>query len=247
MPDRRTHRGPHPEDERLFSEQFCPVLRQAVADLCWLLGRGYASDSSLKLVGDRFGLVARQRAAAARSACSADQARRRKTHEVECSALAGRTLWLDGYNVLTTLEAALAGGVILAARDGTYRDMASMHGTYRKVAETLPALKILGRVLQEYRAARCVWFLDRPVSNSGRLKRIMEELAAESGWPWRIELAMNPDALLCDAPEIVASADSVILDRCAAWCNLAAAAVRREAPQAWIVDLYSGPTSEHPL
>ena len=38
--------------------------------------------------------------------------------------------------MLTTIEAALAGGVILAARDGAYRDMASMHGSYRKVAET---------------------------------------------------------------------------------------------------------------
>ena len=27
--------------------------------------------------------------------------------------MAGRELWIDGYNVLTTLEAALAGGVIL--------------------------------------------------------------------------------------------------------------------------------------
>ena len=45
---------------------------------------------------------------------------------------------------MTTIEAALSGGVILAARDGAYRDMASMHGTYRKVAETLPALELLG-------------------------------------------------------------------------------------------------------
>jgi len=37
--------------------------------------------------------------------------------------------------------------VILAARDGAYRDMASMHGSYRKVAETLPALELLGRTI----------------------------------------------------------------------------------------------------
>jgi hypothetical protein len=29
------------------------------------------------------------------------------------------------------VEAALAGGVILACRDGAYRDMASIHGTWR--------------------------------------------------------------------------------------------------------------------
>ena len=70
---------------------------------------------------------------------------RRQAHQVGAEQLPGATLWLDGYNVLTTIEAALAGGVILAARDGAYRDMASMHGSYRKVAETLPALDLLGR------------------------------------------------------------------------------------------------------
>ena len=76
-----------------------------------------------------------------RCACS-DAGRRRggARSQVDAEQLRGRPLWLDGYNVLTTIEAALAGGVILAARDGAYRDMASMHGSYRKVAETLPGL-----------------------------------------------------------------------------------------------------------
>jgi hypothetical protein len=237
VPDHRIHRGPHPEDERLFSAEFYPVLRQAAGDLCWLLSRGYASESSLKLVGDRYTLVARQRVAVARCACSDQQARRRSEHQVELSALKGRDLWLDGYNVLTTLEAALAGGVILAARDGTCRDMASMHGTYRQVTETVPALEILGRVLQDCQVSQSFWYLDRPVSNSGRLKKTMEALAAAQGWTWEVELVPSPDALLFETPEIVATADSIILDRCPAWYNLAAAVIRREIPQAWLVDL----------
>ena len=107
-------------------------------------------------------------------------------------------MWLDGYNVLTTIEAALAGGVILAARDGAYRDMASMHGSYRKVAETRPALELLGRTLAALGVSECRWLLDRPVSNSGRLKGIIEELAAARGWPWRVELVPNPDVLLAN-------------------------------------------------
>ena len=39
----------------------------------------------------------------------------------------------------------MGGGIVLLARDGCYRDMASMHGTYRKVAETVPALEAIGR------------------------------------------------------------------------------------------------------
>ncbi len=237
MPDRRTHRGPHPEDARLFAAENLAQLLAAADDLCWLFSRGYAVDSSLKLVGDRYGLVARQRVAVARCSCSADDAQRRILHEVDAAALNHGQLYLDGYNVLTTVEAALAGGVILAARDGAYRDMASMHGSYRKVAETLPALELLAAELTRLQIAQCIWFLDRPVSNSGRLKSLMEELALSKGLPWRIELTPNPDAVLAESGEIVATADSVILDRCRRWFNLARTAITQHVQRAWIIDL----------
>ncbi|MGD0654416.1 MAG: DUF434 domain-containing protein [Thermoguttaceae bacterium] len=237
MPDRRTHRGPHPEDARLFAAEIHARLSQAVDDLSWLLTRGYAHDSSLKLVGDRYGLVARQRIAVARCSCSDGDGDRRRIHEVTAQSLSNRSLKLDGYNVLTTIEAALSGGVILAARDGAFRDMASMHGTYRKVAETLPAFELLGAQLADLNLAECIWYLDRPVSNSGRLKSLMEELARKKGWPWQVELEQNPDALLAESPEVVATADSVILDRCRWWYNLARIVVTRHVRQAWIVDL----------
>lgn len=35
-------------------------------------------------------------------------------------------LWIDGFNVLPTVEVALGGGVVLAARDRTYRDIDSV-------------------------------------------------------------------------------------------------------------------------
>lgn len=198
MPDRRSHRGPHPEDARLFAAENHQRLRQATADLCWLLSRGYAADSALKLVGDRYRLVARQRTAIGRAACARQEAEHRAAHRVDPERQRGRPLWLDGYNVLTTVEAALARGVILACCDGTYRDMASMHGSFRRVAETLPALEIIGRVLEQLGPAECVWLLDRPVSNSGRLGGLIARVAEAHGWPWRVELVPDPDPLLRD-------------------------------------------------
>ncbi len=70
-------------------------------------------------------------------------------------------------------------------------------------------------------AADLTWLLDRPVSNSGRLKQIILEIAAHQGWPWTVELVAAPDPLLAATTEIVATADSVILDRCGPWLNLA--------------------------
>ncbi len=246
MPDSRTHRGPHPDDARLFAAEARPALRAAAGDLAWLLSRGYAAPSSLKLVGDRYALTARQRTAVERAACSDAALARRAAHRVEAAELAGRPLWLDGYNVLTTIEAALSGGVILAARDSTYRDMASMHGSYRKVAETRPALELLGQTLAAHRVAEGVWYLDRPVSNSGRLKGVMEEMAGWHSWPWRVELVPDPDAVLADAEPVVATADSAILDRCARWFNLAREVVRVHVPQANVVDLDATPPAVDP-
>lgn len=246
MPDSRAHRGPHPEDARLFAAAAWPVLREAMADLCWLLSREYATRSAVKLVGDRYQLAARQRTAVERCACSDAALARRGAHRVGPESLQGRELWADGYNLLTTIEAAMAGGVILAGRDGAFRDMASMHGSFRKVCETRPALELLGRIGVAFGASVWVWYLDRPVSNSGRLKTLMQELAAAHGWPWRVELVPNPDPILANADQIVVSADSVILDACQSWFNLGREAVTVHIPTAHVIDL-SDPSAVAPL
>jgi hypothetical protein len=241
MPDHRTHRGPHPEDAGLFGPAAWPALRAATSDLSWLLSRGYASPSALKVVGDRYTLNARQRTAVMRCACS-DAARgaraaRRVAPDALAAALDGRPLLIDGYNALTTVEAALGGGVILAGRDGAYRDMASMHGTWRGVDETLPALTLIGDALQRLGARSAFWYLDSPVSNSGRLKTAIQSRAAERGWNWQVELVMNPDAILVKGAGIAATADSGILDGPVRWFGLAEYVVTREVPGAWVVDL----------
>ncbi len=237
MPDKRRHRGPNPEDAVSFAREHWPVLRQAVADMSWLLSRGYADKSTLKLVGDRYNLTERQRMAVMRSACSDAALERRRTHETKAGEVRGRPLLLDGYNVLTTIEAALAGGVIIEGRDGCYRDMASMHGSFRKVDETAPAVELVGRQLRALDAGRCIWYLDRPVSNSGRLKAIIAALADREGLDWSIELVNSPDAVLIESADIAATADSVILDRCVCWFNLARQVVDVHVPHARIVSL----------
>ena len=245
VPDRRHHRGPHPEDARLFAADTWPALCAAAGDLAWLLDRGYAAPSSLKLVGDRFQLLARQRTAVMRATCSRSQRQRRREHEVPLDFAAGQLLVIDGYNLLTTIESALAGGVVLAAVDGAYRDMASMHGSYRKVHETRPALELIGRTLAAQRIS-CRWLLDSPISNSGRLRSILLDIAAAAGWDWHVELVKDPDAILRAAVEAIASADGVILDHCERWVNLARAIVSAYIPQAWVVDFADArlPTDE---
>jgi hypothetical protein len=231
------HRGPHPDDERLFGPEMVPRLASAANDLCWLLNRGYAAPSSLKLIGDRYDLEQRQRTAVSRCACSDSAKAHRTARRIPVDSLMGQTLLIDGYNVLTTVEAALAGGFVLVARDGCYRDMASMHGTWRRVDETVPAVELIGQFLAGRGVGECRWYLDRPVSNSGRFKRILLDVAAGRGWPWDVELVADPDRILASAFQPVATADSAVLDHCTAWVNLAREIVGACVPQARLVDL----------
>jgi hypothetical protein len=245
MPDKRTHRGQHPSDEKLFAAARIPDIRRAVVDYSLLLTKGYAEKSSLKLVGDRFALTERQRLAVMRSACSDEQRASRKSRQLDIKEAAGQAIAIDGYNILITIEAAMSGGMIFTGRDGCCRDLASIHGTYRKVIETIPAVELIGGFLQQLGAAQTLWLLDSPVSNSGRLKTLIREIAEKNGWHgfdkltagWQIELVISPDAALIKADAIVASSDSVVLDGCGRWVNLAAEIIKAKIPSAKIIDL----------
>ncbi len=221
MPDQRSHRGADPRDAEAFGPAARPALGAAVRDLSWLLGNGYAPVSSLKLVGDRWGLTERQRMAVRRSTCTDADREHRRSSRICGEDLVDQVLWVDGFNVLTTVESHLGGGVVLGCCDGTFRDLAGVHGTYRRVVETSPALRAIADRLAELRVAEVHWLFDRPVSNSGRIAAQVRELAEERGLSWTVELVNDPDRVLATSGDVVTTADSVILDAGPRWFNLA--------------------------
>lgn len=233
MPDIRKHRGPGPRDLEWFAASNVSTLVSATADLSWLLSRGYAEQSSLKLVGDRYSLVERQRRAVLRSSCSDSALAGRRSRCIEINSLRGQSLSIDGFNLILTIESALGGGVVLGGRDRCYRDLASVHGTYRRVRETIPALELALRNLTDWGVGPSTWLLDAPVSNSGRLAAMIRRVFPG----WKVEVVQSPDRLLSETTDIVVTADSAVLDRCAKWANLAAAIIDAGIPRAFVVDL----------
>lgn len=237
MPSKQNHRGRHPADDALFLPGNVPLLSEAVADLSWLLSRGYSRVSALKLVGDHYQFTVRQRMAVDRCACSDASLAWRRAHEVPVDHLCGETMIVDGYNILITVESALAGGVLLRGCDGCIRDMASLHGSYRRVEETLPAIDCIGATLARFMPERVLWYFDAPVSNSGRLKALLGARAEAASWPWEIQLAPNPDKLLAASPHVVLTSDSWILDRATRWANITARVLREQGADTHVLDL----------
>jgi hypothetical protein len=101
----------------------------------------------------------------------------------------------------------------------------------------VPALQLVGELTCQWKVARCRWWLDQPVSNSGRLKTLILKVAAEHGWNWQVDLVMNPDKVLAQTNQVVATADSAILDQCARWVNLTRCVIDSRVGGAKLLDL----------
>jgi len=108
------NRGPHPRDTAEFDKKHLTALQQAAEDFSLLLTKGYTEVASLKLVGDHFKLSARQRTAVRRSSCTAKQLQNRQAKRTNAGKLKGKTVLLDGFNIIVTLESALSGAVLLS-------------------------------------------------------------------------------------------------------------------------------------
>jgi hypothetical protein len=233
------HRGKHSKDTYNFATKWYPVFAAAASDLSFLLGREYGEKSALALVGNRYRLNKRQQRALSLLTCPADKIVSRKQKALNPEALKGQEITIDGYNLLITIEAALSQGYILAGQDGSYRDVASVHSTYKKVDETIPALLLIDEALKELGVKHAQWYFDSPVSNSGKLKVLLYELAEQNKSNWDIDLVFNPDTTLVEKNKICVTADSWILDEVDAYFNLSRYIISTKIPNALILDFFA--------
>ena len=126
---------------------------------------------------------------------------------------------IDGFNTIITLEVALSNSLIIKSMDETIRDLAGLRGTYSVIEKTEVAIKLIGEFLLEHKIKKAIFYLDKPVSNSGRLK--MKILEILEGLEFQIEVwnIDNVDSVL-KSKENVVSSDAIILDNCISGINL---------------------------
>lgn len=229
-------RGFDPEDSRWFSETEVERMRSAQNEIRYLLDRGYRMEPVISFIGNHYQFSMRQRTALQRATSSTLQQVVRASKKLPPEAIQDGAIEIDGFNLLITLETALSGSPILACDDGVLRDLAGLRGTYSLIAQTDIALRLIFSSLSRLSAPAVKFFLDAPVSNSGRLKkRILEE--AQS-WTIPVEVMLVPDAdkVLSDQERII-TGDSVLLDSCRSWFNLTEYLLRHELEAPWIITL----------
>ncbi len=229
-----TKRGLDKEDERWFSEKAIDKLRIAQRELQWLLDRSYKLESIMDLVGDHHQLSSRQRTALQRATSSKQQYLRRQSTLLPLEAVKNSCIFVDGFNLIITLEVALSGGVLILGNDGVLRDLAGLRGTYSVIEQTDKALEIIGKSFSLLSAPAIKFFLDAPVSNSGNLRNRILTHAVEWNLPVEVELVPNADVVLTRMERIV-TGDSVLLDECQSWFNISRKIVEDYIDSAWIV------------
>lgn len=232
-----TNRGYVPTDEKEFSKEVLTFLRHAGSDLSYLVDRGYNPTHAVTFIGNRFQFSARQRMALLRCVSTSTAAKDRLERQYQGS-LCGKTVFIDGFNLIITLEAAQSPNtLLLRGMDGSIRDLCGLHGTYRLIESTQLALLWIGNFLQKKNAEKVIFYLDSPISNSGRLRGAIAHTMESLGIYCEINLVPNADAELW-GKECVITSDGIILDRCKSWINGASEIISANLPTRRIVSLF---------
>lgn len=232
---KNVRRGYHEEDEQLFGPEACTALSACAKDIVYLLNRGYPYKTVLAFTGNRYRLTERQRTALMRMCASAQHLRIRRKKQLS-SLEEGCTVHIDAFNAVVLMETALSKSMILKGIDGCYRDLSGLAGTYAIIQNTDPAIDCILQKLLQHKVGLAVFWVDMPVSNSGRLKTHIAEEAERLGIPIDIRMVKDADAELKQLDHVI-SGDSEVITECISWYNLYEELVQ-DLKDPWVTDLH---------
>ena len=179
-------RGFVPEDEKYFSAEAIETMRIAAGHILYLINAEYDLKQAATFVGNHFLLSERQRLAIMRSVATHEQVRSRREKSVDLLEVEGQEVWIDGFNIIITLEVLLSDSLIFECMDGSIRDLAALRGTYRIIPETRGAIRLLLEELQAACVKKANILLDEPVSGldpkvTAEMYRLIKELNQKDG------------------------------------------------------------------
>lgn len=222
-------------DEKEFNDANLEIIKRAQSDIFMLIERGYSIKSASTFVGNHYLLSERQRLAIVRSTSTSKDLEIRKNKLLN-SDFEGKRIYIDGLNLIITLEVALSESTVLKCMDGTIRDLAGLRGTYKLIDKTDIAIQLIGEKLSQMKIAEVTFYLDSPVSNTGRLKQRIIELLSMYSYDVKVELVNNPDVIL-ETKDYVITSDAIILNKCDSWINLAYDIISENLPKLKYINL----------
>lgn len=126
--------------------------------------------------------------------------------------LRGRALFIDGYNVLISVESILAGKPIYLCDDGLIRDTQGIFRSYKTSDLTKVALNAIFELLAKASPEKVEVLLDQQISMSGELAGMIRQLMAERGVPGTARTVQDADRQLKECGATVATSDGNVID-----------------------------------
>jgi hypothetical protein len=196
-----------------------PRLMDAEYDLKFLLNRRYNKKNSLNFVSNKYLLNKEAKNYLVRKVFSNEKIMARMIKIVDIHEINNKTVFIDGYNVLITVEMICNQEyeAILMCDDGVLRDIKAVFGKYKSNPKTEDALNRIIRVLKNHNPLSINFFYDSPVSNSGELAKLTESLIKSNNISGNALTKKNVDYDLVKQSKkvrgIVGTSDGVIIDK----------------------------------
>jgi hypothetical protein len=188
------------------------MLRAAARDARYLVDRGYPKGSAIRFVSDHHQLPEEKRFVLTRVVVPSDTAKARRDKIQPVEALHARALFIDGYNVLISVESLLGGKSVYLCDDGFLRDIQGIFRSYRPSDLTAPALDAIFDLLASACPAVTEVLLDQQISMSGRLAALTRRTMAEHDVLGMVRTARDVDRQLKDMEGVIATGDGNIID-----------------------------------
>ncbi|WP_195940314.1 DUF434 domain-containing protein [Romboutsia sp. 1001713B170131_170501_G6] len=231
-----SRRGFDENDKRWFSNKELIKLKKAKEEVEWLINRDYKIEPVVNFVSNKYQFSTRQRDAIKRSVCSYKNKMIRESKKLPIDKINEGSIYIDGFNLIITLEVALSKGTLIIGTDENIRDLAGLRGTYKIIDKTEEALNLIGRFFNEYNASKVIFYLDSPVSNSANLKYKILDCTKNWGFNIDVVLVNNADILLEKLDRVVSS-DAAIIDKCISYFNIAKEIIDKYIQEANIINL----------
>ncbi len=188
------------------------ALEKASEDYRHLLEKGYNPESARRFVCDHHLLSKEESWYLLRCILPSKPAEARRRKLVSGGDLKEKTVIVDGYNALITMESKK----VFECDDGFLRDLSGVFGNYVISKKTSSVLLKFVKRLKGLRVERALFYFDKNVSKSGELAALVRKIMAKAEIAGDAETLANVDGELkkkgVSKNVVVMTTDSAIID-----------------------------------
>lgn len=203
----------------------------AVKDFRYLLSRNYNRESALAFIGDKHQLSKEERLTLYRGVYAPQSAEKHRRKLLSIDAVRGKSLAVDGYNVLITIETMLSDKPLVLCDDHFIRDVSAVHGKHKPTGKTRNALRIILKFLNKFKPMKVCFSYDAQVSRSGELATLTRTLMEKVGLKGSARAVKQADVYALKSGDIITSSDAVIIEKAKKVVDLAGEIVKVVAPK----------------